>query len=166
MVAEPLETFKRSTEPTCLGMFIIAINVPCPMHRSWIGCAAWKWAWGESPAKPHGTASVSERPGRPAAPLYYYPSNSSRAATVLCGAGWQPAADCGSPLGAARRAELACTRDDLAPGSPEYPPRLGCGSAALRGRSSTCGPAQGAPAIGPMPALYKRQQAGYKPAAG
>ncbi len=82
-------------------------------------------------------------------PLYYYLSNSSRAATVLCGAGWQPAADCGCPLGAARRAELACARDDPAPGSPEYLARLGCGSAAMRGRLATCGPAQRAPAIGP-----------------
>ena len=65
--------------------------------------------------------------------MYYYSSNSPRPATDLCGAGWQPAADCGCPLGAARRAELACARDDLAPGSPEYPPRLGCGSAALWG---------------------------------
>ena len=30
---------------------------------------------------------------KPGAPLYYYPPGSSRAATVLCGAGWHPAAD-------------------------------------------------------------------------
>jgi hypothetical protein len=78
----------------------------------------------------------------PSAPLYYYLSNSSRAATVLCGAGWQPAADCGCPLGAARRAELACARDDLAPGSPEYSPRLGCSSAAPHNtsESTSCAP--------------------------
>ncbi len=70
------------------------------------------------------------------------------AALLLCGAGCQPAAPPGGHPQSARRAELACARDDPAPGSPEYPARLGCGSAAL-GRLSTCGPARRPPAIGP-----------------
>ena len=40
------------------------------------------------------------------------------------------------------------------------------GGRALVGRVFNLWPAQGAPAIGRMPALYKRRQAGYKPAAG
>jgi len=56
------------------------------------------------------------------------PPPRARAATVLCGAGWHPAADCQS----ARRAKLACARDEPAPGSPEHPARFGCGYAALR----------------------------------
>ena len=76
--------------------------------------------------------------------LYYYPSTSSRAAPVLCGAGWQPAADCQS----ARRAKLACAPDDPAPGSPEYPARFGCGSAALWGRLAACGGLSTRPASG------------------
>ncbi len=76
--------------------------------------------------------------------LYYYPSTSLRAAPVLCGAGWQPAADCQS----ARRAKLACAPDDPAPGSPEYPARLGCGSAAMWGRLAACGGLSTRPASG------------------
>ena len=74
--------------------------------------------------------------------MCYYLSNSSLPATVLCGAGCQPAADCQS----ARRAKLACARDELAPGSPEYPARFGCGCAAMRGRLASLRPTVNRPA--------------------
>jgi len=90
--------------------------------------------------------------------VYYYLSNSPRAAPVLCG-------QAGSlrPIAGALRARpgerSSPVRETIRPpGSPEYPARLGSGSAALRGRFSTCGRFS----IGPMPALYKLPTGGLQ----
>ena len=74
------------------------------------------------------TQWAADEPGRPR-------TDSSHAATILCGAGWQPAAG----FQPARRAKLACSRDDPARNGAKHPARFAYGYGALRSSAAqTC----------------------------